>query len=298
MLLIRRTKLVLVDLASGDPADAVMLRLFENAFPDCGMKGGLDAPSGPDIRESHINTSPTSNVTASFSRCSQTRAYCLVSLGSTLPPTNAHRRPRTLWDKRWQISKFSLAQSELPQLQSFVLSYHTHRFGVHIIFHDFDMSQKMTIGLEIIFCKCFSVPQMVRFSHNDNLFYRIRQKRKIECCLIRKSHLCAWNIPCLRPSIALTFDDPFPALFCNVKFMEFRWFPYRNWIFQFIVIRCIFLKPFFYSNLESLSHSGIFAIRVHYQPTTNLFVFLRYFAGMGTSNFQVMLIGRLPSCFT
>ena len=45
-----------------------------------------------------------------------------------------------------QIINFS-SKSELPLLQSFVLSYHTHRFSIHIIFHNFDMSQKVTIGL-------------------------------------------------------------------------------------------------------------------------------------------------------
>ncbi len=35
----------------------------------------------------------------------------------------------------------------------------------------------------------------------------------------------------------------------------------------------------------------------HY-PTTNLFVFFRYFAGMGVSNLHVMFIGLEPLCET
>ena len=35
----------------------------------------------------------------------------------------------------------------------------------------------------------------------------------------------------------------------------------------------------------------------HY-PTTNLFVFFRYFAGMGASNLHVMFIGLEPLCET
>ena len=35
----------------------------------------------------------------------------------------------------------------------------------------------------------------------------------------------------------------------------------------------------------------------HY-PTTNLFVFFRYFAGIGVSNFHVMFMGLEPVCET
>ena len=35
----------------------------------------------------------------------------------------------------------------------------------------------------------------------------------------------------------------------------------------------------------------------HY-PTTNLFVFFRYFAGIGVSNFHVMFMGLEPLCET
>lgn len=35
-----------------------------------------------------------------------------------------------------------------------------------------------------------------------------------------------------------------------------------------------------------------------FYPTTSLFVFFKYFAGIGASSFQVMFIGRSPSCLT
>ena len=36
----------------------------------------------------------------------------------------------------------------------------------------------------------------------------------------------------------------------------------------------------------------------YHHPTTNLFVFLRYLAGIGLSNFHVTFIGFEPLCFT
>ena len=60
--------------------------------------------------------------TASSSLHSRIRACSLVSPGSTLPPTNSHRRPRALCAGRWQIMNFSPCQMRAATTSVIIIS--------------------------------------------------------------------------------------------------------------------------------------------------------------------------------
>ncbi len=98
-----------------------------------------------------------------------------------------------------------------------------------------------------------------------------------------------WNQD--RPDIVFDTGTLYGGLHCGDCFacwLDGRWLDVRlEYMNDWVLITTVFLFQFAMAFLCEFN-----------QPTTNLFVFFKNFAGIGRSSCQVIFIGLLPSCFT